>query len=128
MQSLLEQVRTSCQVGKFILPPTCYWLTLRTYIVIHLFCDLISSQSKSNNIQCYKISCLCGGSGHRTALPEPFPTTSLPPLPAPPSGNKQSKVPFPLFDSHSFSHSRNEATNKILLLRIPVRLANRLRG
>ena len=41
-------------------------------------CDLISSQSESNNIQCYKRSCLCGGSGHRTALSEPFPTTFTP--------------------------------------------------
>ena len=32
---------------------------------MHSFCDLISSQSKSNNIQCYKVSCLsvCGRGG-----------------------------------------------------------------
>ena len=40
---------------------------------MHSFCDLRSSQSKSNNIQCNKISCLCvcvcvGGGGLGTEL------------------------------------------------------------
>ena len=41
---------------------------------------------------------VCVGVGHRTALPEP-PTPSLPPLPAPPSGNKRSHIeqgPIPI--------------------------------
>ena len=53
---------------------------------------------------------VCGGLGKGLLLPEPFPTTSIPPLPV---EIELSKVPFPLFESHSFSHSRNEDSSRL---------------
>ena len=78
-------------------------------------CDLISSQLESNNIQCYKRSCLCVEVWAKDCFyqnPSQLPPSapSLPPLPV---EMELSKVPFPFFESHSFSHSRNETNSKL---------------